>query len=254
MRKIAIILLLGIFSTSCSVTRNKGERNLEISKDLLSGNILESIKKQNITNRSFFIQKAEIEIITQNGKLKLIGNIKFENPDKYLISIKNRTGIEGARIYISNDTILVNDRINKKLYSGSSLYLKRKYGITTSFLPLIFGDILLDEKNEEGKEKCSGDKLNIDYLVQGVLLNYDIDCKKRKIILVNQINNFVQKGIEIKYESFINSGNILIPTIIELEDSQFNTTIKIRIVKIEFPWNGSVEFVPGKGYELIELL
>ena len=247
-------MLLGIFSTSCSVTRNKGKRNLEISKDLLSENILESIKKQNITNSSFFIQKAEIEIVTQNGKQKLIGNIKFENPDKYLISIKSRTGIEAARIYISNDTILVNDRINKKLYSGSSVSLKRKYGFTTSFLPLIFGDILLNEKAEEIKEKCYDEKLNIDYLVRGVLFNYVIDCKKRKITFVNQLNNFVQKGIEIKYENFKNSGNILIPTVIELEDSQFNTIIKIKMIKIDIPWDGRIEFVPGKGYELIELL
>ena len=72
--------------------------------------------------------------------------LKFEYPDKYLISIKSRTGIEGARIYISEDTILFNDRINKKMYYGSSLYLKRKYGLTTNFLPLIFGDIVSRKK------------------------------------------------------------------------------------------------------------
>ena len=90
-----------------------------------SSNVFESTKNQNITNNGFFIQKAEIEIVTGEGKEKYLASIKFEKPDKYLISVKSRTGIEGARIYISNDSILVNDRINKKLYSGNTFYLKR---------------------------------------------------------------------------------------------------------------------------------
>jgi hypothetical protein len=35
---------------------------------------------------------------------------------------------------------------------------------------------------------------------------------------------------------------------------QYNIRIKIKIVKTEYPWNGIVRFVPGKGYELIEIL
>lgn len=254
MRKIIVILLFGIFSTGCSVTRSRSNRELEISKELFSENILKSVKNQNITNTSFFIQKAEIEVITENGKEKLVGSIKFEYPDKYLISIRSRTGIEGVRIYVSDDTILVNDRINKKIYSGSSVYLKRKYGLATSFLPLIFGDIVLEKNNMENREKCSGDKINTDCVVQGVRLNYDISCKKRKSIFVSQINSFSQHGIEIKYDNFINSGNILLPTTIELEEAQYNITIKINIVKMELPWSGNLEFVPGRNYEIIELL
>ena len=33
-----------------------------------SGNVLDKVIKQNITSASFFIQKAEIELITQNEK------------------------------------------------------------------------------------------------------------------------------------------------------------------------------------------
>lgn len=254
MQKVIIILLLGVFSGGCSLTRNRNSRDSEISKELLSEEVLESVKNQNITNSGFFIEKAEIEVITQNGKEKLISSVKFEQPDKYLISIKSRTGIEGARIYISDDTILINDRINKKMYFGSSFYLKRKYGLTTNFLPLIFGDIVLEKNYKESKEKCSGEKLNTDCVVQGVILNYDISCKKRKTIFVNQVNNFIQPGIEIRYDNFINSGNLLLPTKIELEESQYNMAIRIKIIKIELPWNGNVEFIPGRNYEIIELL
>ena len=254
MWKIVIIVILGFFSAGCSVIRNKSTRDLEISKEFLSENVLESVKNQNITKDNFFIQKAEIEITTQNTREKLIGSIKFITPDKYLISIKGRTGIEGARIYASGDTILINDRINKKMYSVSSLFLKRKYGISAKFLPLIFGDVVFEKNYEGNKPLCSGDKLNFDYAVQGVLLYYEINCKKRKTILVNQHNNIDLKGIDIKYNSFIKSGNLLMPENIELTDSQNNLRLDIKVVKIQQPWNGRIEFIPGKDYEIIELL
>ncbi len=254
MRKIILILILGTFIPGCSVTRNVSKVITESSKKYVSENVVESVKEQNITNDSFFIQKAEIEILTQNGKEKFLANIKFEKPDKFLISLKSRSGIEGTRIYISNDTVLVNDRINKKFYFATSFYIEKKYRFSLNCLPLIFGDMVIEKNCEDIVEKCSGNKLNINCMVKGVTFNYNIDCEKRKALLVNQMINFVQQGIRIKYESFLYVGNILIPKMVELEDSQYNTTIKIKILKVEFPWNGSIKFVPGKGYELIQLI
>lgn len=254
MWKIVIIVILGFYSAGCSVIRNASNRDSEISKEFLSGNILESVKKQNITNDDFFIQKAEIEILTQNRKERLIASVKFIHPDKYLISIKGRTGIEGARMYISGDTILINDRINKKMYSVSSIYLKRKYGISTKFLPLFFGDAVLEKESEGNKASCSGDKLNFDCAVQGILLNYEINCKKGKTILVKQHNSVDLRSVDIKYSSFTKNDKILIPENIELIDSQDNIRLKIIVVKIQQPWKGRIEFIPGKGYEIIELL
>jgi len=254
LRKVVIILLTSILIEGCSVTRFRGKGPAEDSNNALTGNILESVKRQNITNSGFFIQKAEIEIESQNGKERYLGSIKFEKPDKYLISIRSRSGIEGARIYISNDTILVNDRINKKLYFGTSFYLKRKYGIDQSCLPLILGDIVLDKACEENQKKCLGDKIMTSCFPKGISLNYEIDCRKRKTLSVEQINSFSQTGIKIKYNNFRNVDNIFIPATVEFEDSQYNATIKIKLMKVDFTWNGSVKFVPGKGYELIELV
>jgi Domain of unknown function (DUF4292) len=254
LRKIIIILILGIITISCSVTRNSGTNNYKISNNLISANILESVRNQNITNGSFIISRADIEILNVNGKEKFIGLIKYEYPDKYLISLKSRSGIEGIRAYISEDSILVNDRINKKLYIGTSFYLRKKFGLNKGLLPLVLGDIVLDKKMGKVEGKCIEDKFKIENLVGGILLHYDIDCKKRKTILVSQINNVETQGIKIKYGNFSNVGDILTPRLIELEDAKTNTAIKIKIVKIERPWNGKIEFIRGRGYELIELL
>ena len=239
---------------SCSVKGKLVNGTTKKTNSLVYGNVLESIENQNITNTSFFIQKAEIEVENLEKKDKFISSIKFEYPDRYLISIKSKSGIEGVRIYVSKDTILANDRINKKMYVGRSFYLNRKYGLSQKILPLIVGDIILEKKDGIDTEKCTGCELRFGQSIGGILLNYSIDCNKRKIIDVVQVNDSHREGVKIKYENFFKNGSILVPRLIEFYDAQSNTKIRIKIVRIERPWDGKVEFVPGRGYELIELL
>jgi len=254
LRKVVIISIQCILIAGCSVTRNVIVEKPDNTNRFTSDNIAESVSEQNITNGGFFIEKAEIELNNDKGKEKFIANIKFEAPDKYLISLKSRSGIEGARIYLSKDTILINDRINQIEYYGTSFYLRKKYGFSMSTLPLIFGDLVVEGNFKNNGNKCIEDRLKLECEVKGVDLNYSIDCKKRKVILVNQINNLVQPGVKIKYDRFHIIGYILVPETIELEDYQYNTSIRIKVIKIVKPWNGNLKFVPGKGYELIELV
>jgi hypothetical protein len=60
--------------------------------------------------------------------------------------------------------------------------------------------------------------------------------------------------IEIHYNDFYKNRNIFFPREIEIKNIQRETTVDIKIKKIEFPWSGKVEFIPGIGYELIRLL
>lgn len=242
-----------IISTGCSVIRFGGEKNYGLSNDIISDKLYESIIKQNITINNFFIQKAEIEISSKKVTKKVLGNIKFERPDKYLISIKSKTGIEAARIFISDDTILINDRINRKQYYGSTQYLKSKYGITASVLPIIFGDYISDNLSDSNTV-CSDGKLDIIGTVEGIRIKYVIDCKKGKIILAIPENKLSKEGIEIQYSNFFKNENVLSPGKIEIKDFQRETTVKIKIQKRKSLWNGKVEFVPGNKYELIRLL
>jgi hypothetical protein len=254
LQKITGIILLILVAAGCSVLRNN-EKTVEGRAELLnSGNTVENTETQNISNSGFFIQKAEIEVINSEGSNKFVANIKFVKPDKYLISLRSRTGIEGARIFISGDSIQMNDRINKKLYSGTSGYLSRKYGFSQSFLPIIFGDLILEKRCLNGNERCERDKLVLACQSKGVSLNYGIDCKKQKVISVDQINSFNQQGLNIRYNKFFKISGILIPKIIEFNDRQYNIEIKIKVLKVQLPWTGNINFIPGRGYELIELL
>ena len=41
---------------------------------------------------------------------------------------------------------------------------------------------------------------------------------------------------------------------LNISEKQTNTRIEIKILKIVIPWEGSIEFIPGKQYEKIHLL
>lgn len=254
MRKVIIILILIISCAGCSVFKRSGK---SLQAEYLNQTSIintEDIKNQNISNNGFFIEKAEVEIISQEGNEKYLASIKFEKPDKYLISIRSRSGIEGARIYISDDSLLINDRIHKKLYSGNKLYLKRKYGIAPGLIPLILGDLILDNNFSYKKDSCRGDRINMGCFVKGVMLNYEIDCNRKKVILVKLKDNYDKDFINISFSKFFIAGSYLIAKIIELEDKQYKIGVRIKVIKAESPWSGNVKFIPGKGYELIELV
>jgi hypothetical protein len=113
---------------------------------------------------------------------------------------------------------------------------------------------VLEKGYEENRKKCLENRFKIDCLVKGISLNYEIDCKKRKISSVNDINNYVQQNVRFKYEGFLSIADILIPKIIEFDVNQYNTHMRIKIKKVVCPWSGSIKFIPGRGYELIELV
>ena len=254
MQKIAFVLFMAYISTGCSVVKNVRSKDYGFSGRLITEQTLEGLKIQNVTENNFYIRKAEIEIITLAGREKFLGSLKFERPGKYLISIKSRTGIEGARVLISDDTLLINDRINRKQYYGSADYLLKKFGISNSVLPVILGDYIGDKISGNFNSECLDGKLDVESIKSGMKIKYLIDCKKGKPILAITENNVDKENIKITYEDFIKKRDFLTPTKIEIFDPQRNTTIKIKILKMESPWDGTIEFIPGNRYKILQLL
>lgn len=248
-----MILFIEILIAGCSVIRH-GINIEDSSASGLTEKLFESVEKMNITGKGFFIQKADIVITTPEGTQRVIGTVKYEKPQKYLISIKNRTGIEVARIFISEDTILINDRLNRKLYYGSSDYLMRKYGIKPNVLPVIFGDFISDRFTDNKEINNFDGILNVSCLSNGVKIKYSIDSKKGKAIQAIPESSLADEHIEVNYKKFSKKGAVIIPGIIIINDFKRGTIIEIRIKKIEVPWDKNIDFIPGNLYEHIELL
>ena len=252
MQKITFIFYLFIFITGCSVIKKRSVSDNKISEVFQASNYLEEVEKQNITAQNIFIQRAEIEIVTGDRSQIFIANMKFVTPDKYLISLKSKAGIEAARIYITRDTVLVNDRINKKLYYGKPMNLSKKYGITYELLPIVLGDFIKGNDKSIEKVVCADDMADLDCSVSGMKISYKFDCKKMKVVAARQESGFNSDYAMIEFGTFIKAGNCLMPSMIKVNSNK--SEIIVRIKKIESPWEGTIEFIPGSRYDLIEIL
>lgn len=253
MRKVAFILLIIGLSTACSVFRKQGTAKTEAMESHAVVNLCESIENQNLTSRSFYIEKAKFRIRSEDGEKSGIGTVKFLLPDRFLITIKLNTGIEVARVYLTGDSIFVNDRFNKKLFYGSTSYLKEKYGLTTSLLPVILGDYVNDEKLDCNMIKCEKGQTNIEGMVKSLNVKYVMDCERGKSVLTIPEDRFKENVLEIRYSEFFKVDKINTPGKIEISDRQSNTTIEIHFEKLLTPWEGKIDFIPGKQYEKIRL-
>jgi hypothetical protein len=251
LRKIVLIYLIAIFILGCSVFRTKSTSEKE-TDNVKNGNILlEEVIKQNITERGFFIQKADVEFTAEGEYQKFIVNMRFVYPDQYLISLRSKSGIEAARIFITKDTVLINDRINKILYFGKPGDLEKRFGISYTILPLLMGDFIGSKVGEANSQLCKEGLTEGNCVVSGMKIKYLIDCNKKKLLKAQVEDNLRRNFIFIDYSSYFNTENRLIPSKINLEYNQ--NKIAIKIEKIESPWVGTIEFIPGNRYDLIEL-
>jgi hypothetical protein len=253
LRKIIYILYFFLLCSGCSVNRKIETRRESVNSNLGKGTIYERIVNQNITSRNFFIERAEFKIINNEEQRSGFVTMKFLMPDKFLISIKSNTGIEIARVFLTGDSIMLNDRMSKKLYIGSASYLKGKYGITTSFLPVLLGDYLNDKSIDSSKINCKDGMVRITGIVEDIVIKYLFDCKYGKCVLTLPDKSQNESQLKINYSEFFNANSINVPGKVEISDSQTRTLIQLRIQKIVFPWKGTLEFVPGKQYEKIYL-
>ncbi len=254
MQKIASILLVLMLLSACSLIRKGGRTNIESDKDLVAGELMFTAQNQNITKNSFIILKADIELISQSETDKMIATVKYSSNREFLISIRGKTGIEAARIFISKDTILVNDRINRQQLCASPGYLNTKYGFSQALLPMIFGDFIGRTIEEKNMAECKEGMLSVDCATEGIKIRYILDCKMGKPLSALVENSFNSGGIEFQYKEFFKYENRWIPGEIEVRNLMKETTIKIILDKMSIPWEGDIEFIPGRRYEIIDLL
>jgi Domain of unknown function (DUF4292) len=244
------LIILSIILTGCSLTKRSIQT--ESDKNIIDNEIISQIKDLNVTKNDFVIQKAEIEIKSEAGKEKIVGNMKFRKPGTYLLSIRGQAGIEAARILITADTILINDRINKKLYHGSPGYLLEKYGFKINMLPIIFGDFVADiYKNDT--IKCVNNQAYVSSKDEDKEISYVINCARKKVYEIRLYDPVSGNMVRLKFEKFGKNTETNFARTIKIEDTSNNTTITISIEKIELGGESMINFIPGKNYEDIVL-
>jgi hypothetical protein len=248
-----VIYILVVFSailSSCSATRKAGKNT---GNEIVADNRLESVIRNNLSNNDFNVQKAEINVIQDNISVRLMADIKFKKPDSMLITVRSRTGIEAGRAFITRDTLIIKDRINKKLLVGKPEALGTKYGIEPSFIFTILGDIVVEEKDRAGSLECVKGEFRKEYKVHGKNVEYIIDCQRRKLKQTYFEGDINSGNITIGLSDVINSGKIIYPGRIEINDDLKSVVIIMEIKKIESPWSGKIGSIAGQGYKVIKI-
>ena len=253
MQKVILISAVYILLAGCSVLRKEKSEISEISNDLTKENLIKVLRKGNLSDSSFYIQKAEVEIITNGEKEKFLAAWKYEKSGRSLLSLRSRTGIEVARVLITKDTVLVNDRINRKIYYGKGEYIGRKYNVTVSSLPVVIGDFIGGNYYLNQLVKCNAGSINLQTSVKGLKTDYIIDCKKGKVISTTIYNSLNEKELDINFSKFIKVEEKILASKVSVKYYKNDSEVNIKIDKIVCPWDGKVEFIPGKKYEVLEL-
>jgi hypothetical protein len=244
-----LILILLILLTGCSALKTSKTKQEYISTRTSDIN---KIRSQNLSVSDFNIKKAEVEINTGGEKQKLLASVKYKIPGLWLISLKSNTGIEVARAFITKDTILINDRLHKKMYYGNISVMEIKYGIPFIALPVLFGDFIERGIYSADSTRCIEGKNIKTIELNKYKTEYFISCRENKIIN-SKINNDKKREILIAYSKIKTNENKKYPTIIVLRYPEQECIIEIKIRNIDFTNIEKIDFFPGKGYENILL-
>ena len=247
-----ILIFSAILLSGCSSVK-KAEIKIPAKTSDSGLEITTRILNRNMTSSNFNIVKAEVEVLNNGDSQKIIASMKYRLPGNYLVSIRNRTGIEAARVYVTHDTVLINDRIYRKLYCGSNEYLLKKYGIATNSLPLVLGDYLNGLSDIEILKDCSDGVSQIQGYLDRKEIWYYLDCNRAKVTAVSISDKAGTDGINMKFSDFRFNGSNSYPAVISIEDMMERTKIVIKILSVEFNESDQIEFIPGKNYERIIL-
>jgi hypothetical protein len=253
LQKIVWISVVLLLFTSCSVFKISKTGDTGLTDIHSREEILQKLANRNLSDKGFYIQKADVEISTGEEKDKFLATWKLDSTGKSLFSIRSRTGIEVMRMFIDRDTLLINDRINRKLYYGKPEYLRRRYNLPESILPLLVGDYIGIISDRDGEAGCVNGIINLSSTIKGIKAEYVANCRNGRIVRVDLFNEFGKEEIKIIFSDFIKNSDNFIATRIRIYYFSMESEISIRIAKMEHPWNGIVDFFPGRKYELSEL-
>lgn len=211
------------------------------------------VTEHNYTARHFFIRRAEISVGGNNESHKLIASVRFAKPDSFLISIRILSGLEAARILLTGDTVLVNDRINRTLYFGSNRNVKKKYGFDPILFPLLFGDIITGNASMPAVANCNEGTATLREKRTDCIVNYFIDCKTGKCNNITIENEFMKEYISIAFGNFDKEEKMTLPKQIKIANLANFAAVEIAIKNIEFDTTSKIEFIPGRNYDCIEI-
>lgn len=242
------LVIIELIVTACSVSKkstgyiNDSGRSKDVDRVILN------TYSKNITDLGFYIQKGKLQMKEGNKKINFFYSVKYGRKDVYLMSIKAFNGYEALRIFINNDTILINDRVNKELLYGSRNDFEKMTGIPVEFLKICFGDIVDYTRGSVSNVKIDGNELIITGIIFGIETVTNISTENCKVSKVKLSNVYNKEEITVDYKKYKGDGH-KIPVETIIYDSKRSVQLIIKNQKFIVPWYGDIDFVPGVNYK-----
>ena len=235
----------------CSPGRLSSEkRDTGLSRN--THQIVDQLIKNNINGEDYNVIKGSVSVRGSNRQGKYIFSLRHKAPDTYLLSIKNSLGIEGGRIFITQDTLLINDRINRKVLYGKPEMIVKLTGIPIFFKELIFGDVVLKSELKEEQIEIYDNKVFMYQMVGGFIGRSQINTSLNKITNARWSNGTGINEIQISYSNFDKAGKHF-PRKIQIRSVKETSDLIIRMDKIDFGLIDSIKFIPGGNYTYEEI-
>jgi len=250
LRKALIVCLIGLV-TGCSPGKlSSGNKNTDLIRN--THQIVDQLIINNINENDYNVIKGSVSVRGSKKAGKYIFSLRHKAPDTYLLSIKNSLGIEGGRIFITQDTLLINDRINRKVLYGKPEMIEKLTGIPIFFKELILGDVVLIGELKEEQIEIDNNKVFINQMIGGFIGRSKINTNLNKITNARWSKGTGTNGIQISYSNF-NKAEKHLPRKIQIMSVKESSDLIIRVDKIDFGLIDSIWFIPGENYTYEEI-
>lgn len=252
MRKVVnYILLIFILLQGCSIFRKTEVRDFQKAVGEVRA---KDIVSNNLSNGSFYIQKASITVTDGSISSKFLATLKFRFPDSLQISLRAKIGYEAARIFMTKDTLIINDRINKKLRVGNPGDLKKKYGVDPDLIFVLLGDFIIDPESESVNIKCHNELSDNRFVVGGRNMDYRIDCKLKKITGARIEGEMKTGNLALDFSGFSDFDDLIIPGIITVSSDKSALKATIEVEKANRRYQGIIgPMRAGNNYDILRL-
>jgi len=203
--------------------------------------------------------KSKAKFTTDTESQKLIADIRMKQDSIIWISLRNTTGIEGARILITTDSLFMIDRLNSKFYAYNFRQVSKKINFDIDFdiiQSIIVGNVFVnaasaDKLKEKSETYILSDKIKEkikrydDPLYVNEKKKYEIDniinkqSGKLEKTIINDKRS--KKELLILYSDFIEVNSQLFPSIslteltYEINEKRAHLNLELLHSKVTIP-------------------
>jgi len=244
MRKFSIlhfsfILLLGITFTAC-----KSKKAL-VKTDSIDRKLIEQVERIQTaepTFRTANVSKMSVALEMGGKRLNTSASCKIRTDSAIHVSIQPFLGFELFKVEITKDSMLVFDKVNKKLYPVPFAFLKTKFGLSVGYSDLqamLSNRFFTVGSNEPDLLNCKKTENAGNPII--IYQNTEIQ-QQTQINVSDRIEKQELKALssgyrmEVIYSEFAKLENILFPQLIKLTatNSKRTVTIDFKIAKAVF--------------------